>query len=598
MSAANPHPAGRRPATGNRTDLLGRLIPLPRRIDINGPPVEANSISISAGPGCEAAVEALAELEDSLPGPAGTGRTLRVTVSTDADEPAGEPDASGVEGYLLSIEEGTGGPTADLVGTDAAGTLHAAHTLRQLVTVTRTGLVAPAVRIADRPEMAWRGVIEGFYGAPWSAADRISMLDFCAAHKMNTFVYAPKDDPFHRERWREPYPEDQLMALADLAARARDRHIEFVFALSPGMSMCYSDPQECELLAAKAAQVHDAGVRRFALFFDDITPALSHHADRATYGTDAGGPARAHAATCADFVSRLGPAVFADLPLLMVPTDYAGTAHSDYRTALAENLPADILVYWTGADVVVGGVSREEIDAAAVSYGHRLLLWDNFPVNDFDPFRLFLGPLIGRTQNPPDVGLVGVTANPMVQAAASVIPLATVADWAWNPAGYDPGRALDRALTAAAGIDAPALRPLVEACSAWPPSAPRSPEIAELIETILIETISIGTISAGRPGAAAVRLREILHAHVAAPQLLTGANPRLVQDLQPWLEAASTAATAALAALDLTDDDTPEKRARAITALHAARASRHDVLKDLLTGFADRLLDHPADPPA
>jgi len=52
-----------------------------------------------------------------------------------------------------------------------------------------------------------------------------------------------------------------------------------------------------------------------------------------------------------------------------------------------------------------------------------------------------------------------------------------------------------------------------------------------------------------------------------------------------------------LAALDLTDDDTPARRARAITALHVARAGKHDELKDLLTGFADRVLDHTADPP-
>ena len=55
-----------------------------------------------------------------------------------------------------------------------------------------------------------RGVIEGFYGTPWQQEERLDILAFCRAEGFNAYLYAPKDDPYHREKWREPYPEDKL----------------------------------------------------------------------------------------------------------------------------------------------------------------------------------------------------------------------------------------------------------------------------------------------------------------------------------------------------------------------------------------------------
>ena len=47
----------------------------------------------------------------------------------------------------------------------------------------------------QRPES---GVVEGFYGRPWTEAERRMMLHFLGEHGMNLYVYAPKDDPYHR----------------------------------------------------------------------------------------------------------------------------------------------------------------------------------------------------------------------------------------------------------------------------------------------------------------------------------------------------------------------------------------------------------------
>jgi hyaluronoglucosaminidase len=34
--------------------------------------------------------------------------------------------------------------------------------------------------VDDYPSLAWRGVVEGFYGVPWSHEARLRMLDFMA----------------------------------------------------------------------------------------------------------------------------------------------------------------------------------------------------------------------------------------------------------------------------------------------------------------------------------------------------------------------------------------------------------------------------------
>lgn len=106
-----------------------------------------------------------------------------------------------------------------LSGTDTTGTFYAAQTLRQLL----TGKRLPAVTVRDWPTAKLRGVIEGFYGTPWTHAERLSQLDFYGRTKQNVYVYSPKDDPYLRERWRDEYPAAQLDRLRELVDRAAAR---------------------------------------------------------------------------------------------------------------------------------------------------------------------------------------------------------------------------------------------------------------------------------------------------------------------------------------------------------------------------------------
>ncbi|WP_180903264.1 beta-N-acetylhexosaminidase family protein [Nonomuraea indica] len=559
-------------------NVLDWVNPAPRKATADGSHLELGRWAVTGGDGTATAVAALRDGLAALDAP-GDAATSLVPVRVDVEQGRGLPP----EGYALTVSVGDG---VRVTGADPAGAFYGAQTLLALACAPceRHRLCLPAAEVRDWPELPTRGTIEGFYGRPWTHADRLAHLRFSARHKLNTYVYAPKDDPYHRERWREPYPEADLARLAELAGEAAVRHVRFVFALSPGLSMVYGDPAERSALRAKAAQVWDAGVREFALLFDDIPPELPHDRDRALFGASPGAVASAHAAVCRDFAETFLAARGAERPLTMVPTDYAGTGRTPYRDRLADELPPNVLVWWTGRDVVVGAVTADEIRAAAASYGHRVTLWDNFPVNDFDPHRVFLGPLTGRATGLDAVPLAGITANPMVEAAASQLALATVADYAWHPAGYDQAAAHRRAVRLTRG--AAELEPLIAVCSSWPPSADQSPALSALCATALDERGPL------RP--ALDRLREELGRLAGLPADVPG---RLGAELRPWVAAGRDMAAAGLAALDLlaateAGDAARERYALGLRAA-LARAEGHEanVLRGVLPPFARAVLE-------
>jgi hypothetical protein len=308
----------------------------------------------------------------------------------------------------------------------------------------RTGwLVALALGLTAapaEPRPALRGVVEGYYGRPWTGDARRDVIRFLGAHRLNAFVYAPKNDDFHRTRWREPYPADALADLEATATAARRAHVHFVYALSPVLDVCYSCATDFDALTAKLGQLGAAGVRRFALLFDDggmVTDPM----DVARYGgSDAAALARAQA----DLVNRTrrwlrgyGRRSLA----FMVPSDYAGTDCHPYHAALAAGLDRGVAVGWTGPGVFADVITVAQARARAACLGGRpVVLWDNYPVNDtFLSSNLHLGPLTGREPGLPRV-LGGHLLNPMTQPHASLVALGTAAAYLRNPNRYAPER--------------------------------------------------------------------------------------------------------------------------------------------------------------
>lgn len=425
------------------------------------------------------------------------------------------------------------------------------------------------------------GLVEGFYGRPWSHAERLEFLAFGAGAGFDEYLYAPKDDPYHRERWREPYPGPELDRIAELVAAAEGRGTRFTFALAPALSMRFSDDAEHAALARKAEQAWTAGVRSFALLFDDVPAELTDPGDRAVLGDDAEAAGRAHGRAAARFAAEVLRPRGVDAPLLVCPMDYAGNGLTPYRAGFRAELPPEAVVLWTGRDIVVGEVTRADVDAAAEAFGRPLVLWDNFPVNDFDRSRLFLGPLTGRTGDVAGSALVGILANPMVEALPSRFALATVGRWAADPGAYERDAAARDALAAVAGDAAGRLGPLVRACGAWPPSAPRDPEL---------EAWCARALDGDRAA-----LRAAHEVFVRLSEVRAGDPPTPLDDaLAPWIDAAALAGRTGDAACRLLGgaDDAPRAaRAAEVERLAAAvEATTADVLRAAVTTFARDVL--------
>ncbi|WP_405066846.1 beta-N-acetylglucosaminidase domain-containing protein [Kribbella sp. NBC_01510] len=349
------------------------------------------------------------------------------------------------EGYVVAV----GSNQVVLEGVDGRGTFYAAQTFAQLV----QGNHLDGVEIRDWPTMRYRGSIEGFYGTPWSHADRLDHLDYLGAHRMNTYQYAPKDDLYHREQWRDPYPADKLAELGELIERSLRNKVDFTFALSPGLSIRYTDDTEFQALIAKFEALYELGARAFNVPLDDIEYEKWHCAeDEEKYGAGGGGAGRAQS-DLLNRIQREWVATKPDLaPLQMVPTEYYDVTESPYKQALREQLDSAVVVHWTGIGVVPHSITSAQAAEAKAVFGHDILIWDNYPVNDYAHGRILLADYSNREPGLADQ-VVGVISNPMNQAGASKLALYSFAEFGWNPATYDQQASWRRAIAERASGD-------------------------------------------------------------------------------------------------------------------------------------------------
>src|SRR5437879_12909948 len=87
---------------------------------------------------------------------------------------------------------------------------------------------------AGAPYFEYRGIIEGYYGTPFSHSDRLDLVRWEALHGMNIFVHAPRSDPYVRTLWRHQYPSDQLQAIVSEIALAGSLGVLWVPDVGPG----------------------------------------------------------------------------------------------------------------------------------------------------------------------------------------------------------------------------------------------------------------------------------------------------------------------------------------------------------------------------
>jgi hypothetical protein len=444
------------------------------------------------------------------------------------------PAGLAAEGYVLGVGRGPDGQArVVLAGIDATGTFYAAQTLKQLVVARGGRNWVPGVSIRDWPTTPLRGVIEGFYGPPWSSADRLSQLDFFAATKQNVYVYSPKDDPYLRAQWRRPYPPDQLAVIRQLVDRAIADHVQFTYALSPGLSVCYSRDADQQALINKLQSIWDIGVRSFAIPLDDISYTrwnCSQDVARFGRGGEAAGQAQASLLNRVqrDFIDT-HPAAHR---LEMVPTEFSDVQDSPYKAVLRAQLDHRVIVEWTGVGIVPATITAAQADQARQVYGHDILVWDNYPVNDYAPSRLFLGPYTGRDPRVAD-HVVGVTVNPMIEAEPSKIAEFSSAAFLWNATTYEAPAAWLAGLHHLGGPAWQALGVFAENSSSSVLNSAESPTLTALIRAFWTAYES-GSDVAGAASALSSYFGEM----AAAPgQLEAGMdNGAFLAEAKPWFD--------------------------------------------------------------
>ena len=326
--------------------------------------------------------------------------------------------------YLLDI-----GPKKIVItGYNERGAFYGLQTLRQiLASPACKGGDLPMMVINDYPSMKYRGVVEGFYGTPWSHQVRMSLLDFYGQNKLNEYLYGPKDDPYHSSPyWRQPYPEQEAKNIKELVDRAKKNHVNFIWAIHPGKDIRW-DKADYDSLVNKFNMMYDLGVRSFAIFFDDIEGK----------GTDSHMQAKLLNDLTNDFVKAKGDVN----NLIVCPTDYsqlwAGPGENGQLAIYGRELNPDVEVFWTGA-VVCSDLTPETLEFINTRIKRPALYWWNYPVTDYVRPIILQGPVYGLDTNLTADQVAGFISNPMEHGEASKLALYGVADYSWNTPAYNP----------------------------------------------------------------------------------------------------------------------------------------------------------------
>ena len=264
--------------------------------------------------------------------------------------------------------------------------------------------------------------------------------------------------------------------------------------LQPDLPIRYGSAEDLALLAAKCRQVTELGVSAVALCLDDVEPgatpegfpdlAAAHvwlvrglreeTGDRSQESGDQTlTPALSH--------ETRGPSLRASprqrerehaqreraTMWLVVPTYYwtAGAkAQAGYTAGLAQGLPPEVGVFWTGTEVRAHAITAAQAREAAALFGRRPRVWLNYASNDSFRFAVQLPP-----DRPPAADLATETAGLLLNSTRQIglahLDALVIGAYLADPSGYDHEQAVRRAVVEMVGEEAAPL--LLRIMAAW-----------------------------------------------------------------------------------------------------------------------------------
>lgn len=515
------------------------LYPLPQKSNASGGITSLSSKARIEGVD-KADPNAVALLKARLSHCDADGRITRVLI--------GERGDSAVAAYFEGVPERSGayrlrvtGDQLVIAGHDGRGTYYGVRSLEQLIDADGKLATLPEIDVTDWPDVPFRGAVEGFYGTPWSHENRLSLIRFFGKHKLDTYIYGPKDDPFHSSpNWRKPYPPAEAAKIRELASISRAHKVDFVWAIHPGKDIQWTEA-DFRAVIEKFESMYGLGVRSFAVFFDDISGA----------GTKADQQAKLLNFLHEQFVVKKRDVT----PLIVCPTEYnkdwSNPTPGTYLDILGETLHPSIHVMWTGNSVVA------DLDQTSMEWINRRIkrkayIWWNFPASDYVRNHLLLGRVYGNAPDAIDL-LGGFVSNPMERAEASKIALFGVAGYAWNAKSYDSKSAWRAAIREVMPRAAEAFEVFCSHNSDLGPNGhgyrrEESVEFASAANSFLAAFRACRVNQAPDPQTVRPEFERIRQAPAA---IRTGStNAGLIAEINPWLDAFEQLGRAGVAALD------------------------------------------------
>lgn len=419
-----------------------------------------------------------------------------------------------------------------IVGFNERGAFYGLQTLRQVVNseVAKEKGALPQLDINDFPSMKYRGVVEGFYGTPWSHQVRLSLIEFYGRNKLNDYLYGPKDDPYHSSPyWRQPYPEEEAKNIKELVQAANKARVNFVWAIHPGKDIRWNKA-DYDSLVSKFNMMYDLGVRSFAIFFDDIEGEGTNPKKQVELLND----------LTNDFVKAKGDVT----NLQICPTDYsqlwAKPGPDGPLAVYGRELNPNVEVFWTGA-VVCSDLTPETLEFINSRIKRPALYWWNYPVTDYCKHIMLQGPVYGLDTSLTPEQVVGIESNPMEHGEASKLALYGVADYAWNMSAYNAIDNWERGLADRVPEAADAYRTFA-IHSADTETGYRRDESWETV------TFPFNKYTQEQFNALRAEFEKIVKVEDAMREK---ANPALVSELSPWLTEFTALGKRGLNTLDL-----------------------------------------------
>lgn len=451
--------------------------------------------------------------------------------------------------------------------------------LNRIVSMINDGEM-PLGSIEDYPLFEKRGYIEGFYGTPWTHANRKQMLRMMSFYGMNTYYYAPKDDPYHRSKWQELYPCKELEQLKELVDLCEDNFVEFGYCIAPGQSMMYSSEADYNKLCCKVEQLYVIGVRRFGLLVDDIPENLYYEQDKIAFDYEA---VNAHidlANKLNSYIKALSP----DCRLTLCPLQYHGKGNEYYISKLGKGIDGDISLFWTGRNICSQELTVAEAVIFNDSTNRKPLYWDNFPVNDAEMYNeMHLGYIDGR-----DADLYrysqGIISNTMQYCLSSEIPLLTVCDYLWNPKMYNGFESWQNACKIVFGVDCELIMPfadnLLTSCLKVENSPMLNAALAKAEQHFF----------AGDIESAKAVIAEYISALEKCCDYLKNVDNPVISELMPWADKQFIALEMLKSAVSLLDCNSPENKEKTSFLLEKYLNHPKTLCDFSLQAFTERML--------